>query len=370
MLDGRIFRDRMERIQDFLLDRDADFALLTPSPNFLYLTGIHYEMRERLIGLLVTPDEGPKIVAPSFEVSTLRTQTWITDFLPWAEDENPYKRIAEVVSPSTDGHIAFFDDSMPLGVYWAVQLEFQKMRECASLSPLLNKMRLRKSEQEVDLMMRAGHVIDIAVSNAIAKARLGMTELQVRQIIENEIVDREGTPTFATVQFGENSAHPHNDSGLRQLSIGDVVLLDCGCSIAGYNTDMTRVAVVGYATDEQKAVYSVVLKAEEAALARLSKGLACGTADGIARKVIEEAGYGAAFTHRLGHGIGLEVHEPPYLVHGNPAELEPGMTHSVEPGIYLEGKFGIRIEDLVCICEDGCQVITYSPKDLRVIDTQ
>jgi Xaa-Pro dipeptidase len=146
-----------------------------------------------------------------------------------------------------------------------------------------------------------------------------------------------------------------------------MVLMDCGCSLDGYNTDMTRVGVAGEPTNDQKNVHSIVLRANESAIEKLKPGLQCGAADGIARRIIEEAGYGDEFTHRLGHGIGLEVHEHPYITRGNAQLLEPGMTHSVEPGIYMEGKFGVRVEDLVAITESGAEVLTFSPKELFVI---
>ena len=147
-----------------------------------------------------------------------------------------------------------------------------------------------------------------------------------------------------------------------------MVLMDCGCSIDGYNTDMTRVGVAGGPTEEQKKVHSIVLRAAETVIERLEPGLQCGSADGIARRIIEESGYGDEFTHRLGHGIGLEVHEHPYIARGNAQELESGMTHSVEPGIYMEGKFGIRIEDLVVITDDGADILTFSSRNLFIID--
>ena len=225
-------------------------------------------------------------------------------------------------------------------------------------------LRLRKSVEEIDLMKEAGRVIDAAMMKAFGEARVGISEVEVKQIVQNEIVRLGAQPTFAAVQFGENSAMPHHDSGNRLLKKNDLVLMDCGCSVEGYNTDQTRVGVVGDPSEEMERVYATVLKAEEAALEKIRSGMSCGTADGIARRIIEDAGYGEQFTHRLGHGIGLEVHEPPYIVRGNPQELLPGMCHSVEPGVYLEGNFGIRIEDLVCITEGGVDILTFSPKDL------
>ena len=229
-------------------------------------------------------------------------------------------------------------------------------------------MRLIKSREEIAIMKRAGEIIDQAVSKAFGSAQLGMTEKEVMQVVQNEIARLGGAQTFAVVQFGENSALPHARASTRTLQKGDMVLMDCGCSLDGYNTDMTRVGVAGEPTDEQKKVHSIVLSANETAIEKLEPGMQCGAADGIARRIIEESGYGDEFTHRLGHGIGLEVHEHPYITRGNAQELELGMTHSVEPGIYMEGKFGVRIEDLVTITEDGAEVLTFTPKDLYKID--
>jgi len=229
-------------------------------------------------------------------------------------------------------------------------------------------MRLRKSEAELELMRQAGKVIAAAVERAFNEAHVGMSELELKRVVQDEIERRGAVPTFAAVQFGPNSALPHAEPGTTRLQTGDVVLLDCGCSYGGYNTDMTRVGVVGTPSEEQERIYSIVVRAQEAAIEKIAPGLTCGSADGIARRVIEQEGLGEYFTHRLGHGIGLEVHEPPYLVRGNPMELESGMTHSVEPGIYLEGNFGIRIEDLVVVTDNGCELLTSSPKTLRIIE--
>ncbi|MFW9931596.1 MAG: M24 family metallopeptidase [Candidatus Thorarchaeota archaeon] len=261
-----------------------------------------------------------------------------------------------------------FDEKLPIGIYWQLEKALKGFKKTTSLSTHLENMRLIKSQEEITMMKKAGKIIDQAVSKAFAQASIGMTETEVMQIVQNEIARNGASQTFAAVQFDEKTALPHAKSGSEELREGDMVLMDCGCSIGGYNTDMTRVGVVGEPTDEQKKVHSVVLHALETALEKIKPGIACGAADGIARRVIQEDGYGDYFTHRLGHGIGLEVHERPYLVRGNSHTLEPGMTHSIEPGIYMEGKFGVRIEDLVAITADGVEVLTYTPKDLFIID--
>jgi len=367
MLDESVYRLRIDQIQKQLDAADADFAFLTPAANFQYLAGYHYQMRERLVALLIRKGVEPELIVPAFEESNHSSHTWIKEIISWEEDDNPYTIVADRVGKRIDGPTVLLDESLPLGVYWSVAKAFGQLKKEYSITPTLNALRIVKSEHEVALMRKAGHIIDDAVMKAFRDAQIGMTELQIRQIVHDEITRQDATPTFAAIQFGKNSALPHADSSTRELKKNDVILMDCGCSFDGYNTDMTRVGIMGEPSEEIELVFSIVRKAEETAIEKISRGMTCGNADGIARRVIEEAGYGDYFSHRLGHGIGLDVHEPPYLVRGNAQELGVGMCHSIEPGIYLEGQFGIRIEDLVYIREDGPEVITYSPKDLIVL---
>jgi len=364
MLEDSIYKERIDRVQKSLEESSADFALITPSPTFLYLAGYDYLMRERLVALLLSRNSEPHIIAPAFEISDHSNNTWIKNFISWEEDEDPYFEIKNEFNTLLDNPIVALDDHTPLGVYWELERAFSGFRKSLSITPTINAMRIIKSDAELSLMKRAGKIIDSAVMTAFNKLQLGMTELEVQQIVQTAILESGAKPTFAAIQFGENSALPHADSSTRELRIGDLVLMDCGCSLEGYNTDMTRVGVVGTPTEEMKRVYSVVLRAEETSIEKISKGMTCGTADGIARRIIEDEGYGDYFTHRLGHGIGLEVHESPYLVRGSSMVLDAGMCHSIEPGIYLEDRFGIRIEDLVCIRENNLEVLTYSPRAL------
>ena len=368
MLDKSVYQKRMEVIHQKLDEFGADFALLTPAPSFQYLAGYEYHMRERLVALLVRRGAEPTIVVPAFEESDHKNRTWIEDFLPWGEEDNPYSLISESLGSPTKDLSVLLDNNIPLGIYWNLKKAIGRFEKAQSITPTIDDLRITKSEKETDLMKKAGHIIDEAVMKAFSQAQLGMTELNVKQIVENEIIRQGASPTFAAVQFGENSALPHAESGTRELKKDDVILMDCGCSLDGYNTDMTRVGVAGEPTYEVERVYSIVLKAEETAIAKISLGMNCGTADGIARRIIEDEGYGDYFTHRLGHGIGIEVHESPYLVRGSTEELGEGMCHSIEPGIYMEGKFGIRIEDLSCVHEDGSELLTFSPRDLIILD--
>ncbi|MFX1369333.1 MAG: M24 family metallopeptidase [Promethearchaeota archaeon] len=368
MLDDKVYKKRMKLVAEELGRMNVDFAFVAPSPAFQYLTGIRREASERLIALIIIPDSNPRIVAPAFEVSTLTQHTWINDFVAWAEDQDPYKVLVETAGISTAQPSVAFEDTTSLGVYRLLKESFGRFESISTLTPFINGLRQLKSEEELSLMEKAGHIINDAVLAAFESTQLGMSELQLQRIVNDAIVQAGATPTFAAIQFGENSALPHATAGNRELKKNDIILMDCGCTLGGYNTDMTRVGVVGPPTDEQRKIHSIVLEAEKTAISKIEPGLACGAADGIARRVIEEAGYGEYFTHRLGHGIGLEVHEQPYLVRGNSQLLESGMTHSVEPGIYLEGKFGIRIEDLVCVRSGGAELLTFMPRDLFIVD--
>ncbi|MFW9788758.1 MAG: M24 family metallopeptidase [Candidatus Thorarchaeota archaeon] len=368
MLDESIYKDRIAQVQHLLNSVDADFAFLTPSASFQYLAGLAYEMHERLIALLIVKDSTPQIIAPAFEVSDHRAHTWIEDIVPWAEDEDPFAVVASRLGEKSEGYSVLVDASTPLGVYWKLKRAVGGFTKSSSLTPMIDSMRITKSDKEIELMKKAGHIINDAVLKAFQNAQVGMTELDVQDLVHKEIRLQGAKPTFAAIQFGENSALPHAAPGNRVLKRGDIVLMDCGCTIDGYNTDMTRVGVVGSPTEELERVYSTVLHAVETAEENIVPGMACGTADGLARRVIDEAGFGDYFTHRLGHGIGLEVHEPPYVVRGNTEELKSGMCHSIEPGIYLEGKLGIRIEDLVCIRDDGPELLTFMARDLLQID--
>ncbi|MHA1929330.1 MAG: M24 family metallopeptidase [Candidatus Thorarchaeota archaeon] len=369
MLAETVYHKRMEKVRDTLDRAKADFAIITPSPGYQYLTGANYQMKERLVAMIIPRKGDSQIIAPSFEVSDQKRHTWIKDYVPWSEDEDPYSVLANTMDSKGGEFSIMFDNDMPLGVYWSIEKALGGFKGTSTISPLLNEMRLIKSDEEIDLMKRAGRIIDDVFQSTFSKIQIGMTETEISQIVNVEVTQRDAVPTFAVVLFAENSALPHADSGSSVLKKGDQILMDCGCSLDGYNTDMTRNAVVGDPSDEYERVHSLLIHAQETAIEKIRPGLACGAADGIARKIIEEDGYGEYFTHRLGHGIGIQIHEHPYLVRGNSLELRPGMTFSVEPGIYQEGKFGIRMEDLVCVGEDGAELLTFASKEIARVES-
>jgi len=211
-------------------------------------------------------------------------------------------------------------------------------------SPLFDPLRMIKSEEEQGFIRDAGRRTNLAIDATHKRMRTGMTESDVARILEEEFA-RQGAAGGGLVQFGPSSAFPHGGPAERRLAKGDAVLIDCGCRVRGYHSDVTRTVAFGTASDEMRKVYGVVDKASLAGIGALKAGTTGEEADRAARKVIEDAGYGQYFTHRLGHGLGLDGHEPPYLVHGNSQPLAAGNTVTIEPGIYMPEKFGVRIED-------------------------
>ena len=216
-----------------------------------------------------------------------------------------------------------------------------KLEEASSL---FEPLRMIKSEQEQGFIREAGRRTNLAIDGTHKRMRAGMSESDVARILEEEFA-RQGVSGGGLVQFGPSSAYPHGGPAERRLAKGDVVLIDCGCRIRGYSSDVTRTVAYGTASDELRKVYAVVDKASLAGIGELKAGNTGEQADRAARKVIEDAGYGQYFTHRLGHGLGMDGHESPYLVHGNTRPLAAGNTVTIEPGIYMLEKFGVRIED-------------------------
>jgi Xaa-Pro aminopeptidase len=238
-----------------------------------------------------------------------------------------------------------------------------------SARPFSEALRVVKSPDEIEHLRAAGAAVDRVVDRLAAMRFTGRCEQELATAVARMTVD-EGSDaaTFQIVASGPNSASPHHESGPRPIEQGDSVVVDFGGKVGGYCSDTTRTFHVGEPSAEYREVYSVVRAAQQAGVEAARPGVPAEDVDAAARKVIADAGYGAYFIHRLGHGIGLDVHEDPYLVAGNASPLEPGMTFSVEPGIYLPGRFGIRIEDIVACTPDGAERLNRSDHELRVVD--
>jgi Xaa-Pro aminopeptidase len=232
---------------------------------------------------------------------------------------------------------------------------------------LLGAMRMRKEPEEIEALRVNAAQADAAMEAAWKAIRVGASELEVAHAVEESFAASGADRTnFAIIGAGPNSAFPHHETGSRTLQEGDAIVLDIGGSVESYNGDLTRMAYVGSPTDEYRRVHAIVEAAVQAAIAAAKPGVRAGAVDDAARGVIAEAGYGQYFSHRVGHGIGLEGHEPPYMTAGNDLPLEKGMTFSIEPGIYLPDKFGVRLEEIVAVTDDGVEAFSRLPRDLYV----
>jgi Xaa-Pro dipeptidase len=232
---------------------------------------------------------------------------------------------------------------------------------------VLSKLMRNKDEDELALMRKAGKIADDAFDAVLPQIRAGMTELQLDQLLQDEMRRFGGKPAFCIVASGAAGAEPHHLSDESVIQNGDVVVLDFGCDVeGGYKSDITRTVCIGRASEEAKKVYDTVYRAQAAGRAAARSGVAAQEVDRAARKVIDDAGYGEFFVHRTGHGIGMRGHEEPYMVEGNTDLLEPGQCFSVEPGIYLPGKFGVRIENIVAATGSGHESMNREPSALLI----
>jgi Xaa-Pro dipeptidase len=347
-------------------ENNLSAILLTPGTSLAYFTGIRWEGGERLFAMVLPAKGEAFYVSPAFEEGRAREQIAQSpdgstpDLRVWQEDESPYTRVAQGLS---DRGIA----SGTVGVEETVKFVFSdNLKKAAaratftSATPVTAGCRMSKSRHEIDLMRLASKVTLAAYEATYRSMKVGMTQREVAEMIE-AAHRKLGFEGGADVQVGEYSSFPHGSVQPQGIREGTIVMIDGGCAVEGYASDITRTFVLGKASDKMKQVFDIVHRAQSAALAAAKRGVEAGSVDTAARQVITEAGYGPDykyFTHRLGHGMGMDGHEWPYLVRGNTMKLQPEMTFSDEPGIYIRGEFGIRLEDDMHITEEGAELFT------------
>jgi len=361
-----VFARRIERAQTELNSRKLDCLIATPGTNYEYFTGYNPGRSERLIAVVIPATGKTVVVCPAFEVERIKQHGAIADARGWEEQANPYKLLKSVVRelrPRGNGVIAL-DSTTSYDVYLALadQLSGWKFVNGA---PVTERLRIIKAPEEIVLIRRAIDITEAAIAATVAELAAGQSERDVAQLLSREMQQR-GAPGGGLVQFGPSSALPHGGPAGPKLEREAVVLIDCGCRVAGYESDITRTIWLGDSpSDEFKKVFNLVHDAQTAAI-QLGRPLytPCQEMDRAARKVISDGGYGPSFTHRLGHGLGMDGHEVPYLVEGNETRLEPGMVFTVEPGIYQLGRFGVRIEDDCVMTDRGVEVLSHRPAKL------
>ena len=365
-LSPEVFARRIQRAQAELKSRKLDFLIATPGTNYEYFTGYNPGRSERLIAVVVPVTGKTLVVCPAFEVERIKQHGAIADARGWEEQENPYKLVKNVVrelKPRGNGVIALESTtSYEVSVALADQLSGWKFVNAA---PVTERLRIIKAPEEVALIRRAIEITEAAIAATFAQLTAGQSERDVAQLLSREMQQR-GAPGGGLVQFGPSSALPHGGPAGPKLERETVVLIDCGCRVTGYESDITRTIWFGDSpSDEFKKVFNLLHDAQTAAM-QLGRPLytPCQEMDRAARKVISDGGYGPSFTHRLGHGLGMDGHEVPYLVEGNETRLEPGMVFTIEPGIYQLGRFGVRIEDDCLMTDQGVEVLSHRPAKL------
>jgi Xaa-Pro dipeptidase len=354
----------LSRLREELLGRRLDLFVATPGTNYQYLTGYSPGRSERLIALLVPADGDPVIVCPSFEVERIRRATPIPGVRGWEEHEDPYRLVRDAVRAFKPRGQGALEPTTEYHTFRRLADALQEWRWTDG-APVAERLRIIKAPEELSLIRRAVEITEAAMAATFGQLTPGMSERDVARLLSAEM-QRRGATGGGLVQFGPSSALPHGGPGGTTLARETVVLIDCGCRVAGYTSDVTRTIWFGDApSDEFRRVYNLVHDAQTSAMTLgRPNDTECQALDRAARKVIADGGYGRFFTHRLGHGMGMDGHEAPYLVEGNALKLEPGMVFSIEPGIYQLEKFGVRIEDDCVMTERGIEVISTRPSKL------
>jgi D-alanyl-D-alanine dipeptidase len=345
------FADRRTRAAAKLREQDFGALLVSPGADLQYLAGYQLFNSERLTCLVLRPDGKATLVCPGFEAPRAAVAAPDIERKMWEETDDPYALVASLVPGS--GAVAVADQM------WAsFVLRLQAAlpgHEFRPASLITRGLRMRKDAAEIEALRAVSESADRAYARILERLFAGRPEREIgadlAELLREEGHDEVG---FTIVASGANGASPHHEAGDRRIGKGDTVVLDFGGATRGYRSDITRTVHVGSAIGrEEQKVHDVVRRAQEAGYAAARKDASAESVDAAARRVIDDAGYGEFFIHRTGHGIGLDGHEHPYLVRGNRERLEPGMAFSIEPGVYLPGRFGVRIEDVAVIDADG-----------------
>lgn len=362
-----MYAARLDRATALAAEAGLDAIIVGPGPDLQYLVGVEGDTIERLTALVLGPGLTPTVVVPRMELAKVRSAAVGALELPladWVDGDDAYALVAAAV-----GEVARVGVSdalpalhvVPLGERLGVRLELA--------TPVLRESRMIKSAEEIAELRRAGAAIDAVHRRVPEWLRAGRTEREVAgDIAEAIVAEGHRSVEFVIVGSGPNGADPHHEVSDRVIERGDIVVVDIGGAVpSGYNSDSTRTYVVGEAAPEASERIAVLVRAQQAAVDAARPGATASEVDAAARGVLIDAGLGEAFLHRTGHGIGVSVHEEPYIAPGNDLVLREGMAFSIEPGIYFAGSWGARIEDIVVLTADGCERLNLAPHALTAV---
>ena len=361
---------QVQKIQNYLQTNNIDAAFITTPDNVFYFTGFRSNPHERLLGVLIFKDAAPFIICPKMEVPDAIAAGWSGDVVGHADTDNAWDILVQTINDKVTGisSLAIEKSHMTVERQEAIQERIPSIH-ISRIDEKINDLRVIKSEDELMNLRKAAELADFAIEVGCKEIAEGKTELEILNAIELAVKEKGAAQmSFDTmVLSGPKTASPHGNPGERKIQKGDFILFDLGVVYNGYCSDITRTVAFGEPTAEKREVYETVRKAEEAAVNAVKPGVTAMELDKIARDVITEAGYGEYFTHRLGHGLGISVHEFPSITGVNDMKLEKGMVFTIEPGIYHPEITGVRIEDDVVVTEDGVEVLTKFPKELIIL---
>jgi len=362
---------RIARAQALMKQAGIGAILVESGPSLDYYTGVQWRRSERLTGAVIPAEGDPIIVTPFFEAPTIAEMLVVpAEIRTWQEDDEPLKLVADILRERGAAKASIgFEETNRFFLMDRLQAQLAGTH-IVSANPVVRAQRMIKSPAELALMQSAADITVAALRAIHPQIQAGFAPSIIGQLFNDAVTGMGGTPTFALVLIGEAAAYPHGTGKPQEVKPGEVVLLDCGCDVHGYQADISRTFVFGAdPTPDQRKVWEQMRRGQDIAMAAAKVGAPAGTVDDAVRSAYESWGYGPRYklpgtSHRTGHGIGMEVHEPVNLVHGETTPLAPGMCFSNEPGIYLPGKFGIRLEDCFHMTPSGPKWFTVPPPSI------
>lgn len=361
---------RIEKLTHWMKEQDIGMCFLTSTENIFYFSNFYSDPHERLLGLAIFQEVEPFLILPAMEKNSAKDSGWSFEIIGYSDIDNPWELVERAAKKrgKTFEKIAIEKEHMNVERYEELQDRFSSVA-FVSAEEKLRRLRMIKDEGEIARIKEACALADYAIEAGTAEIREGRTELEVLASVEYEL-KKKGVQemSFATmVLTGKNGANPHGIPGQTKIQKGDFILFDLGVVVEGYCSDITRTVAYGDINEKQREIYETVLKGQLSAIEASKPGVTCSEVDLTARNIIREAGYGEYFNHRLGHGLGISVHEYPSLTETNPLILETGMVFTIEPGVYLPGVAGVRIEDDIVITDNGAESLTKYQKELLLL---
>ena len=365
--------ERLQRIakaQKLMQQLDIAAMVLEPGAAMDYFSGIQWWRSERLTAVVIPREGNVAVVCPFFEEPSVRESLAVSDDIRvWQEHESPFVLIKQILADAgiNKGKIAF-ENSVRYFVMSGLMAELSNMQH-VSAEPVTRGCRMYKSQHELELMHKANEVTLLAYAHVWSKLELGMSQGDVKSLMKNAQTQLGGKGAWNMALFNQASAYPHGTKQKQTLTEGSIVLMDCGCNVHGYQSDISRTFVFGEPSKRQREVWQTVRQGQQVAFEQANIGVQAGSVDDAVRKLYQTKGFGPGYklpglSHRTGHGIGMEGHESVNFVHGETEILKPGMCFSNEPGIYIQGEFGVRIEDCIYMTKNGPQWFTMPPSSL------